>query len=84
MRLRAMVCALSFALSACAMSKVNQDSPTYQAGYADGCATANAEASSAPMPAKRDAMLFASDTEYRSGWAAGHGDCRLMNGPPRL
>ena len=71
-------------LCACAMTQGNRDSPTYQAGYADGCGTANGEASGVPMPAKRNDILFMADTEYRAGWSAGHADCRWMNGPPRL
>jgi hypothetical protein len=71
-------------LSACAMDMSNKDSPTYQAGYADGCSTAMAESSSVPMPAKRNNAVFAADKDYRAGWAAGHADCRLPSGPPRL
>jgi hypothetical protein len=71
-------------LTACAMDMSNRDSPTYQAGYADGCSTAMAESSSVPMPPKRNNAAFAADKDYRAGWAAGHADCRLPSGPPRL
>jgi hypothetical protein len=75
---------LALVLSACAMEMGSKDSPTYQAGYADGCATGMAEGSSVPMSAKRNNALFSSDKDYRSGWAAGHADCRPLSGPPRL
>ena len=71
-------------VSACTMTMSNRDSPTYQAGYADGCGTAMAESSSVPMPAKRNNALFDADKDYRAGWAAGHADCRPLSGPPRL
>jgi hypothetical protein len=66
------------------MNMANKDAPTYQAGYADGCATGTAESSSVPMPAKRNNTLFSADKDYRAGWAAGHADCRPLSGPPRL
>jgi len=75
-----------FILSACAMdmNMANKDSPTYQVGYSDGCATGMAESSGRPMTPKRNAELFSADKDYRSGWAAGHADCRPFAGPPRL
>jgi hypothetical protein len=84
MRLFKLTPAAMLFLSACAMMTSNRDSSAYQAGYVDGCNTAMAESSSVPMPPKRNNALYAADADYRAGWAAGHADCRPLNGPPRL
>lgn len=63
------------ALGACA-STGDASSPAYQAGFGDGCATASAAASPVAGAAQRDATLYQTDTNYRSGWLSGHAACR--------
>jgi hypothetical protein len=59
-------------------------SPFYEAGFADGCATASAETGPIPRPSQRDEALYAQDSGYRAGWISGHASCRTPDGPPRL
>ena len=81
MRLLAAVFALL--LSACAPMS-DQASPSYSAGFADGCATASAEGVSLPPQPRRDEALYAKDRDYRAGWISGHATCRAEGGRPRL
>jgi hypothetical protein len=61
-------------LSACA-SGGDPKSPAYGQGFADGCATANAEGSRTGRAPQRDAALYQSDANYREGWLSGHAAC---------
>jgi len=70
-------------VAACAASP-EADSPFYQTGFADGCASANGETAPIPRATQRDEALFAKDSGYRSGWISGHAACRMQGGPPRL
>jgi hypothetical protein len=82
--MRVAAAALTLFLSACAAAG-DQDSPSYSAGFADGCATASAEAR--PIPARqpqRDQALYTKDSDYRAGWISGHSTCRTEGGPPRF
>jgi hypothetical protein len=77
------VAAFMVLVTACAASP-EMDSPFYQTGFADGCASANAETAPIPRTAQRDEALFAKDSGYRAGWISGHAACRMQGGPPRL
>ena len=81
MRLLAAVFALL--LIACAPMG-DQASPSYSAGFADGCATASAEGTALPRQPQRNEALYAKDRDYRAGWISGHATCRVEGGPPRL
>lgn len=71
-------------LSACAAAG-DSASPSYSAGFSDGCATASAEgATMAARGPQRDQALYAKDPDYRAGWISGHAACRTEGGPPRL
>jgi hypothetical protein len=74
---------LALFLCACAASP-DRDNPSYEAGFADGCATASAENPSIPRNPQRDEALYAGDSNYRSGWISGHATCRMTEGRPRL
>ena len=79
---RAMPMILAFLALGCA-GAANRDSPAYEAGFSDGCATASAEGSGVPKAPQRDAALYRSDADYRAGWASGHASCARpgRNGP---
>jgi hypothetical protein len=80
---RVLAAGLAVIASACAAPPMPQ-SPFYEAGFADGCATASAETAPVPRAAQRDEALYAKDPGYRSGWISGHASCRMPSGPPRL
>ncbi|HXJ00436.1 MAG TPA: hypothetical protein VNH44_04390 [Micropepsaceae bacterium] len=79
-----MAAIVGLVLAACAGAPADQDSPAYEAGFADGCATASAESTSVPSTPQRDETLYAQDSGYRSGWNSGHTTCRMTNGGARL
>jgi hypothetical protein len=76
------VAVAALALSGCmffesAADRDMQKRPNFRAGYADGCATANAEGSDMRRgDTVRDDALYESDKAYRAGWASGHSACR--------
>lgn len=58
--------------------------PGFKVGYADGCATANAEgADMRHGDLVRDDALYQSDKAYRVGWSSGHASCRRMEATDR-
>jgi hypothetical protein len=73
---RAVLGALAVAISACGTPKPIERSAAYEAGFNDGCTTASREGSGVPRVPQRNEMLFASEPGYRSGWMAGHAQCR--------
>ena len=75
--------ALALLLSACAAAG-DQASPSYSAGFADGCASASAEGGPIARPPQRDEELYAKDPDYRAGWTSGRATCRMEGGPPRF
>jgi hypothetical protein len=81
-RLAGLIVVLMFA-AACAASP-ERDSPFYQSGFADGCASASGEAAPIKQSPQRDEALYAKESGYRSGWISGHAACRMQSGPPRL
>ena len=60
------------------------NSPSYSAGFGDGCASASAEEAAVPRRPQRDETLYAKDPDYRAGWISGLASCRMQSGPPRL
>ncbi|HMI96433.1 MAG TPA: hypothetical protein VK479_07980 [Micropepsaceae bacterium] len=81
--MRVVAAALPLLLSACAAAG-DQASPSYSAGFADGCATASAVGPAAARQPQRDEALFAKDPDYRGGWISGQATCRTEGGPPRF
>jgi len=77
------VAVLALGLTACA-APAEQESPFYQAGFADGCATGSAETAPVRRNPQRDEALYATDSGYRAGWLSGRATCRMADGPPRL
>jgi hypothetical protein len=81
MRKRLVAAVLALGLTACetAGDMADKDSPSYNAGFGDGCTTAQAERSPTPPRPQRDATLYDKDPDYRRGWNAGHTFCRPMD-----
>jgi hypothetical protein len=52
-----------------------RNDPNFQAGYSDGCASANARGTNYRGDKIRDDALYASSQPYRSGWGAGYSLC---------
>lgn len=50
-------------------------SPSYAAGYKDGCASGTARASNKTGAFVRDEQRFLNDTDYGSGWRSGNREC---------
>lgn len=61
-----------------------RNAPNFKSGYADGCATANAQGTDYGRSQTRDDSLYRVDKAYRAGWAAGVSACRsnLASGQP--
>jgi hypothetical protein len=81
--MRMLAAAIAFGLLACSTTE-QPTGPSYAPGFADGCASASAEAATIPRQARRDEQLYAKDPDYRAGWISGHASCRMDSGPPRL
>ena len=47
----------------------------YQAGFADGCGSGNAEAGFLQAHAVRDWAMYQSNALYKQGWDEGHATC---------
>ena len=76
-----MMGALAFLLAACGGGfTADQASPSYRAGFNDGCTTASGEGSGVRKPPQRNTALYEQDSDYRSGWGSGHVFCRMDNG----
>jgi hypothetical protein len=56
--------------------RATRNSPNFKSGYADGCATANAQGTNYGRNQVRDDGLYRSDKAYRAGWAAGVSACQ--------
>lgn len=52
-----------------------REAPGYQAGYVDGCETANETDKSFSTKRTRDAYSFDNDEAYRAGWRQGYIEC---------
>ncbi|MBS0472261.1 MAG: hypothetical protein JSR60_14410 [Proteobacteria bacterium] len=79
--------ALALALSGCIFfesprERAMRKDPNFQAGYSDGCATANARGTDYREGGQvRDDQLFATSKPYRAGWSAGYSACNNQLNP---
>ena len=64
-------------LAGCQMPEMER-SPSYDAGFADGCATAAAQGPGVPREPRRNEELYARDKDYRMGWTSGLAQCRVQ------
>jgi hypothetical protein len=63
-------------------SKSRQHDPSFQAGYSDGCASANAHGADYRTGGQvRDDALYKSSQAYRSGWGTGFASCNPRANP---
>jgi hypothetical protein len=61
------------------VDRMIQKQPNFQAGYEDGCASANGQGANMRRGnIVRDDALYENDKAYRVGWAQGHGNCQRM------
>jgi hypothetical protein len=56
-------------------------SPSFQAGYADGCAAANNKSANFRDGPSADQGMYDTDQVYRHGWANGYQTCRPVGVP---
>jgi hypothetical protein len=68
-----------FVSSGCA-SNANSDSPDYQAGYSDGCASGSAADSYSRHRVIRDEHAFRHNPDYKAGWRSGYNACVVKSG----
>lgn len=66
----------SCALFPSAHDRAIRRTPSFKAGYNDGCAAANAAGASYRYGPVRDEDLFRRDDTYRAGWNTGYSACR--------
>jgi hypothetical protein len=63
-------------------SKAHRNDPNFQAGYSDGCASANASGADYRTGGRvRDDALYNSSQTYRSGWGTGFASCNPQSNP---
>lgn len=64
-------------LSACVGDRSPEvlNSPTYKAGYADGCRTANTRVAGVKSTVHKNQALYEQDELYRDGWGDGYANC---------
>lgn len=66
---------LAFGCASTADLQQLREAPGYQAGYVDGCETANETDKSFSTKRTRDAYAFENDEAYRAGWRQGYMEC---------
>lgn len=77
------VIVLVLMLAGCAEANSGaKNSPFYQEGFGEGCATASAQGSPGQTKIVRDQALFDREKDYHAGWISGFAQCRM--GPPRM
>ena len=59
-----------------AHQRAGRNLPGFRAGYSDGCASATIQDTNYRHDQVRDASSYASDKNYRAGWASGFYNCR--------
>jgi hypothetical protein len=75
------VASLAIVLSACALFGGPEDrklrnTPSFRAGYDDGCAAANNRSANFRDGPSADTNLYSTDALYRRGWANGYQTCQ--------
>jgi hypothetical protein len=58
--------------------RAGRNTPGFRSGYTDGCASANSQDTNYRREQVRDASSYASDKNYRAGWASGFYNCRTV------
>ncbi len=81
LRRTALMCLVSVVAAGCiffpsARDKALRRTPSFRAGYSDGCAAASAQGSNYRAGPYRDEALYQSDEAYRAGWSNGFETCR--------
>jgi hypothetical protein len=71
---RAVLVALANAIAPAERPSPWSCSAAHEAGFRDGCTTVSQ--GRVPCALQRNEMLYASEADYRSGWMAGHAQCR--------
>ena len=80
-----LILALAPALSGCLIFETKKQramvhNPEFQAGYADGCASANTRGTNYRDDKIRDEAAYQVSQPYRSGWGAGFSTCNNQLG----
>ncbi len=80
-RRRLALAALALLVAGCALfespeEKAMRNSPSFKAGYEDGCAAETAAGTDYRDRPVMDKSLYESDAAYRSGWSSGRQACR--------
>jgi len=69
---------LALMLAGCAEAGPGaKNSPFYQEGFGDGCATASAQGAPGQTKLVRDQALFDREKDYHAGWISGLAQCRM-------
>ncbi|MGC9954123.1 MAG: hypothetical protein ABSD21_07580 [Rhizomicrobium sp.] len=66
-------CGIIFAT---AHMRAGRNTPGFKAGYSDGCASATIQDTNYRHDQVRDESAYATDRDYRAGWASGFYNCR--------
>jgi len=53
-----------------------RNTPSFKAGYSDGCASATQQDTSYRHDMVRDEATYRTDKDYRAGWGSGFYNCR--------
>ena len=67
-----------------AKDKALRNTPSFKAGYGDGCAAASTQSSNYREGPYKDQALYQSDQNYRAGWANGYQSCRAPQDMSRM
>lgn len=69
------VFALAAALAGCTSMSVPPGTPTFQAGYKDGCRSAWADVGVRGYNDRVEDEKMKANAEYQAGWGRGYGEC---------
>ena len=64
-----------------AQDRAVRKSPSFRAGYDDGCAAANQQGADLRDRIVKDPTLYKTDAVYRAGWSSGFQTCRTTTTP---
>ncbi len=79
-----LLAAMAAVLAGCMVfgSKAHRNDPNFQAGYSDGCASANANGANYRTEGRvRDDALYKTSQDYRTGWGTGFAACNPRSNP---